>query len=685
VGFSPPRLAAFSAACPGLSPADHRLSFTALARRAAVANLFSTTDFHPVTSNSSCSELVVVTCTPHEMDKRDKRPILRSNEQLYVELQRLEWAKELSEETLTAITNTAEYVKFQAGEVVIEVESEITHVYFLITGMLRARLYDLLGKEVQKDTFIRGAVIGLFSLGLSERSYLHVEATEPSTTIRLTLSDLLRLAAEHADFQLTMFRLAANIVKRYLTVDRSRPKPSVVGIVHHTEASRPFVGRLVRRLLDLDESPCIVGDDEQWKPEGNIPFRLLVGDGRVEERPAILKDWAAHRRLLVDVRADHSLEAMERFLGYVDIVLWCVRPQDADAAVRRIQGLHQRVCGWRDKLRIVWLLDGNTSRPPYVPELREVAERDFKLTFDPRAANQSGLLQHGLERIVHHLRGVQIGLALGGGAARGMAHLGVLKALDQHGIHVDMVAGTSAGAMTGALYAAGLNLDYLIHVFTTDLQPPWFLRRLPAGGYWYLLYKYRRHHFDSMLRRYLGGAKMEQLLIPVFTISVDLVQGGSLVRSAGDATMDVLESINLPPLALPIFQSGQAFVDGGLLNNVPADVLVAKGCNFVIASTVTAKLEQKFGGPHSKRRSHGAPAVSTIQVIMRQSMIQRHSMNAVGVQPADFVIAPDVTSFDLSEFTRADEMALIGEATTNATIGNLRKMLNKLDSRLFES
>ena len=60
-------------------------------------------------------------------------------------------------------------------------------------------------------------------------------------------------------------------------------------------------------------------------------------------------------------------------------------------------------------------------------------------------------------------------------------------------------------------------------------------------------------------------------------------------------------------------------------------------------------------------------------------------MNSVGVQPADFVIAPDVTSFDISEFTRADEMALIGETTTNATVAKLRKMLSKLDSRLFET
>src|SRR6185369_9743182 len=195
---------------------------------------------------------------------------------------------------------------------------------------------------------------------------------------------------------------------------------------------------------------------------------------------------------------------------------------------------------------------------------------------------------------VHHLRGIQIGLALGGGAARGMAHLGVLKTLEQHGIYIDMLAGTSAGALTGVMYAVGLDPDYIVRRFKTDLQPPWFFRQLPAGGYWYLLYKYRRNKFDPMLRQYLDQARMEQLIIPVSAVSVDLVEGEPLVREHGDATINVLESINLPPLSLPIIRSGQALVDGGLLNNIPANVLVGKKCNFVIASSVTAQLEKDF-------------------------------------------------------------------------------------------
>jgi NTE family protein len=617
------------------------------------------------------------------MDTSDDKPVSPIGERLHAELRRLDWAKGLSEETFAAITSTAEWVKFRAGEMVIEVASEVTHVCFLITGRMQATLYDLLGKELQKDTFARGAVVGLFALGLSDRSHLQVQATEPATAIRLTLSDLLQLTAKHTDFQLAMFRLAANIVRRYvMEADRSRPKPAVVGIVHHTEASRPLVGRLARRLRDLAESPCIAGDEERWKPEGEIPFMLLAGN---DERQSILKEWASHRRLLVDVRADHSREAMMRFLSYVDIALWCVRPQDALAALHILQALEKNTPRWRDKIRIVWLLDAHAPIAPYVPELYELAERDFKLSFDAPGANQGSLLQHGFERIVHHLRGIQIGLALGGGAARGMAHLGVLKALEQHGIYIDMLAGTSAGALTGTVYAAGFDPDYITHCFKTDLQPPWFFRQLPGGGYWYLLYKYRRNRFDSMLRKYLDRARMEQLILPTFAISVDLVEGEPLVREVGDAAMSILESINLPPLSLPIIRSGQALVDGGLLNNIPANVLVTKGCNFVIASSVTAKLEKDFLQIRSQGRSGSNRFFPTIQVIMRQTMIQGYTMNSVGVQPADFVVAPDVTSFDISEFTRADEMARIGETTTNAAIAKLRNMLSKLDSKLFET
>ena len=98
---------------------------------------------------------------------------------------------------------------------------------------------------------------------------------------------------------------------------------------------------------------------------------------------------------------------------------------------------------------------------------------------------------------------------------------------------------------------------------------------------------------------------------------------------------------------------------------------------------ITAKVEKDFMGIRTKKSRGAGRFIATIQVIMRQNLIQSYSMNAVGVEPADFVIAPDVTSFDISEFTRADEMAVIGERTTNESVHQLKGMLSKLDPKLF--
>jgi predicted acylesterase/phospholipase RssA len=278
---------------------------------------------------------------------------------------------------------------------------------------------------------------------------------------------------------------------------------------------------------------------------------------------------------------------------------------------------------------------------------------------------------------------VQIGLALGGGAARGMAHLGVLDVLERNGIYVDMLAGTSAGAMTGTLYASGMTVDQAIESFKSDLRVPWIFRHMPAGGYWYLMYKYRYGQFDPMLRKYLGDKRLEQLPLPMLTVTVDLVGGEPVVREIGDATRNILESINLPGLSSPIIGEGKALVDGGLVNNIPADVLVGKGCNLVLASSVTAKLEQEFVGirPNEPMQKHRSP--SFLKVLMRGYLVQSYNMNDVGVQPADFVIEPDVTAFDLSEFERADEMAVVGEKTTSESLVQIKQLLNKLDPQLF--
>jgi predicted acylesterase/phospholipase RssA len=318
-----------------------------------------------------------------------------------------------------------------------------------------------------------------------------------------------------------------------------------------------------------------------------------------------------------------------------------------------------------------------------VPNLGDFACRDFKISETVPQSPLGRSTASGLERLVHDLRGVRIGVALGGGAARGMAHLGVLKALEQNGIVVDMIAGTSSGAMTGLMYSSGLDPDYSANQFSSDLRPSWLFRQMPRGSQWYLLYKFRRGHFGPMLRRYLNDWKIEQLPIPCRSVTVDLVSGQSVVRERGNAVHAILESINLPVLSVPLYSNHDAMIDGGLVNNIPADVLVSMGCNFVIAVSVTAMMESEFCNitPETSDRPKKGPTI--VQTILRSLLVQNYNLNALGVRPADVVIEPDVTGFDLTEFVRAKEAAAIGHAAALEQIPKIQQLLARLDPQLF--
>src|SRR5262249_25247547 len=157
----------------------------------------------------------------------------------------------------------------------------------------------------------------------------------------------------------------------------------------------------------------------------------------------------------------------------------------------------------------------------------------------------------------------------------------------------------------------------------------------------------------------------------------------SVVRDCGDAVHAVLESINLPVLSVPIVREGQALIDGGLVNNIPADVLVSRGCNFVIAVSVSARMEKTFCEITPETRTHRGKKPTVVQTLLRSLLVQNHSLNAQGVQPADLVIETDVRGFDLTAFTQAKEMAAIGEAAGLESVPKIRQLLTRLDPQLF--
>jgi predicted acylesterase/phospholipase RssA len=288
-----------------------------------------------------------------------------------------------------------------------------------------------------------------------------------------------------------------------------------------------------------------------------------------------------------------------------------------------------------------------------------------------------------LDRIIHHLRGVSIGLALGGGAARGMAHLGVLQVLDDEGITIDRMSGTSAGALTGIGYAAGLSADFLVAAFARDLKPSWLYRLLPYGDAWYMLGKYRRCGWDGMLRKYFHDWCLEQLPIPFAAVAADLVSASEVRRISGDATDALLESINLPVVSRPICRDGMALVDGGILNVVPANVLVEQHANVVLAVDVSAKIQFEFRGNRPDTPTEKMSIPNSAQTAARVRTVQDRNIRALGTGAADLVIEPDVSKVELSDFQHAPRIAALGRSAAEQAMPRLRQILHQVDPQLF--
>jgi NTE family protein len=597
-----------------------------------------------------------------------------------------EYFQGVSDEILQEVVRWAQVAHHPAGSIVHESDVVLKQVGFVLRGRLKAVRVDAHGSESLFRMIERGEQFGMMVGALSEPVPVRVVALEPTTILNMDYEQAMELTFVWPDLRRIWLKTYAGGLRKLFFGAAPKQSPMMLAIIHESPNTRWATERLIERLREVGEKLAVFSDSQQWRGSPDVRFRPLRADGRDLESGEIreqVAQWQDANRIIFDVHTYLTPDRAAQLMELVDRTVCFVPANEADATIRRLQSMDVPARGWREKVRIALLLEVEHSVDSAVPNLSNLASRIFRIYQTPPKLPWGRSLANGLERLVHDLRGVRVGVALGGGAARGMAHLGVLKALENSGIVVDMIAGTSAGAMTGIMYASGLDPDYNANQFATDLLPSWVFRRLLRGNHWYLLYKYRRGHFDPMLRKYLLDLRLEQLAIPCLSVTVDLVSGNSVVREQGDAVHAILESINLPVLSAPIVHNGQALIDGGLVNNIPADVLVSMGCNFVIAVSVTAKMERKFCDITSEKPMSSRTRPGIVPTILRSLLVQNHSLNAMGVRPADVVIEPDVTGFDPTEFMRAKELAAIGETAALEQVPRIQRLLARLDPQLF--
>src|SRR5271169_3602690 len=250
-----------------------------------------------------------------------------------------------------------------------------------------------------------------------------------------------------------------------------------------------------------------------------------------------------------------------------------------------------------------------------------------------------------------------IGLALGGGFARGIAHVGVLKVLEAEGIPVGMIAGTSVGALIGAAYCSGLTiaeLEDLAHKVRFTTFARWTLSRCGFAT---------NDRMVAFLARTLKVQTFEELRIPLGVTATDFNTGEGVVFSSGSIVDPVRASCAYPGMFLPVEMRGRWLVDGMLSHPVPTRPLREMGAERVLAVQLKGQWSKTTAPRH------------LFDVIGQSFAIAQDMMSNVWRSAADIVIEPDVAGFDYDDFKRAGELIRVGEQAMRSALPEVRKWM----------
>jgi NTE family protein len=268
----------------------------------------------------------------------------------------------------------------------------------------------------------------------------------------------------------------------------------------------------------------------------------------------------------------------------------------------------------------------------------------------------------------------KVGLALGGGAARGLAHIGVLEVLEEERIPIDMIAGTSFGGLVGAFFARrkdaslmremALKINVMKMLSLADLTLP---KSGLLGG----------KAVINMLKKMMGNdVKFDELPIPLALVATDIITAEEVVINQGSVLDGIRATISIPGIFTVAKRRGRYLVDGGLVNPVPVSVLKTMGADFIIAVNVMPDVGarvrhlQKAG-----KKDWKEPNI--FNVLMQSLYIGTYIIAKASIEGADITISPDTAKINPGDFHRARECIELGEKAAREAVPEIKRRLSQ--------
>ncbi len=551
----------------------------------------------------------------------------------------------LPAEVTTLLRAKLTEVSIESGDWLMRKGDSGDALYIVDAGRLEVVLGEQEGVGREDDETMRvlrvlgrGATVGELALVTGDPRSASVRANRDSTLLRLSHDDFQELITTEPTFAAALTAVLGRQLQISGGFREDEPATKAIAIVPLVEGMNSEV--IAEAILAAFDSR----DD-------------VVLMGRSTSDVGSPADWgrkldeleAAHDRVVLV--AEHALSDWRKFCVRQADRLVCLAPPEPPPAERtmpRLRGCDLVLLGENHppEIAAVWL---DRLRPRARHRVRAGAGRDADLA-----------------RVARRVTGRSLGLVLGGGGARGYAHLGVLEVLEENGIAVDRIGGTSMGGIVASTFAYGLNAAQRRQAVKSFVSPRVRRPQLPPRSA-----LVRTDRGVETVQRVFGDQQIETLPIDLFTVAADLVAAEMVVQRRGSVAEALLSTARVPAIFPPGRTAGRLLVDGGLIRNLPVDVMSQTGEGPVVAIEVGGRFDPPID-------ADGDPALPGIgETLMRSVLLGSAAAGSDVIAGADLLLEPDVSGMKMMAFGEIDRGIAIGRAAATARLEEIRALTSR--------
>ncbi len=569
---------------------------------------------------------------------------------------------DLTETLRSALEEEVSWTQVNGGDRLFRQGDAGDALFVVITGHLQAVLETASGESRVVGDIARGEVVGEMALLTGDPRSVTVRALRDSTLVRFSSKAFELVTERNTKAMLAVTRRIIRRLEQSNAGTRPAARLATIAVVPASDGAdhRDVAARVVCALKAIGPAEPLTRELVERAIEGLDPIAAARW----------LDDQERHHAYTVYVADDTATPWTARCIRQADRVLLVVNGDappvpDCVARLSADAGLQPRL----GNAELVLLHAPTTDRPRHTAAWLDI-------TGASACHHVSVGKPEDYERIGRFLTGRAVGLVLGGGGARGFAHIGVIRAFQEAGLPIDAVGGTSMGAIIAAQCAMRLDADALTALNRRHWvgDNPLKDKTLPVVA----LLTGRR--LERMVGDMFDELEIPDLWRRYFCVSADLTHATLRVHDRGRLSRATRASMSLPGMAIPVYDEGALLVDGGVLNNLPADVMKAASGGRVVAVNVTPDKDLSVSGPYPEAMSGwklllGRQAVKLpgiLAIMMRTTMLASTHRRDRVARDIDLLMNPPVERFGMFDWERLDDIAAAGYDCARSALAGWR-------------